>query len=109
MPYQRPNPESKKPGKSSSGLQMLVEAEKMIQIAIILPVMALVGWLAGAWLDGKLHQSWIAVVGVLLGGVAGLVYVIVLALMAEKKADQEDGSANGGSFESRDENQRKTE
>ncbi len=91
MPYQRQIPESKKPGKATPGLQMLVEAEKLIQIAILLPVTALVGWLAGAWLDEKLHQSWIGVAGVLLGGVAGLVYVIQMALAAAKTPDGQNG------------------
>ncbi|MGB6975322.1 MAG: AtpZ/AtpI family protein [Terracidiphilus sp.] len=95
MPYQRPIPgpipETKKPGKTTPGLQSLVEVEKLMQIAILLPVTALVGGLAGAWLDERLHQSWMGVMGVLLGGVAGLVYVIQLALAAGKTSEGQDG------------------
>lgn len=66
----------------SAGLAAIVQAEKMIQIALLLPSSAFVGWLIGAWLDSKLHTTWIAAVGVLFGGIAGLVYVIRMALAA---------------------------
>jgi ATP synthase protein I len=48
-----------------------VKAESMIQLAIALPAGCLIGWLAGAWLDGHFHQQWIAIVGVILGAAAG--------------------------------------
>ncbi|HUX44084.1 MAG TPA: AtpZ/AtpI family protein [Terracidiphilus sp.] len=89
MPYHRPIPEARRRGKTTPGLHALVEAEKMIQIAILMPVTAVLGWLLGAWLDGKLHQQWIGVAGILIGGVAGLAYVIRLALAAEKKTERE--------------------
>jgi hypothetical protein len=61
----------------------------MMQIAILLPSAAFIGWLIGAWADSRLHQSWIAVAGILFGGVSGLVYVIRLALTAGAKAEAE--------------------
>ncbi|HVC48183.1 MAG TPA: AtpZ/AtpI family protein [Terracidiphilus sp.] len=113
MPYQRPIPETKKPGKTTPGLRAVVEAEKMIQIAIMLPVTAIVGWLAGAWLDKRLHQSWIGFAGILLGGVGGLIYVIRLALAAEKTGERTaDPSADKPADQqaaSRDEGRGKTE
>ena len=109
MPYHRPIPETKKPRKTTPGLQAVVEAEKMVQIAILLPVTALVGWLAGAWLDERLHQSWMGVTGILVGGVAGLMYVVRLALAAEKTAERQASGAGPNQADSRNEDQGKTE
>ena len=95
MPYQPPIPERKKKGKTTPGLQALVEAEKLTQIAITLPAAALVGWLVGAWLDAEFHQSWMTVTGILLGGIAGLVYVIRLAQAAGNTTEQDTGPATG--------------
>jgi ATP synthase protein I len=80
MPFNPPIRKSKSPGKGPSGLASLVEAEKMVQIAILLPSSAFIGWLIGAWLDSRLHQSWITLAGILFGGFAGLVYVIRLVV-----------------------------
>ncbi|HEY1649812.1 MAG TPA: AtpZ/AtpI family protein [Terracidiphilus sp.] len=91
MPFHRPIPDSKPRGKSSGIVDAIVQAEKMIQIALVLPCAAFIGWLAGAWLDSRLHQSWIGLVGIVFGGVSGLVYVIRLALATNKD------SGNGGS------------
>jgi F0F1-type ATP synthase assembly protein I len=44
----------------------------------------IIGWLAGAWADMKLHQSWLTIVGIILGCISGLVYVVRLAIDAEK-------------------------
>jgi len=81
MAFNRPIPESHRPeagqrSKLSSGLASLAEAEKMVQISILLPSSAFIGWLMGAGLDKLLHQSWISLVGILFGGASGLVYVV---------------------------------
>ena len=86
MPFNRPIPESKLPRKASIGLGAYVEAEKLMQIAFLLPCAAFVGWLAGAWADSLLHQSWIAIFGVVFGCIAGLVSVIRMALVAERNS-----------------------
>jgi hypothetical protein len=80
MPFNRPIPDQRPPSKSSSGIETLVQAEKLMQIAILLPSAAFVGWLAGAWLDGKLHQTWISLAGIVFGGISGLVYVVRLVM-----------------------------
>ena len=54
-------------------MQALVKAEKLTQIAFILPMSVLVGWLVGAGLDKWLHQHWIYIAGLVLGVVAGFV------------------------------------
>lgn len=80
MPFNNPIPEHRQPHKDSGGLATLVQAEKLMQIAILLPSAAFIGWLGGAWLDKHLHQTWIGILGIALGGVAGLVYVVRLVL-----------------------------
>ena len=88
MPFNRPIPESKLPRKSSLGVDAWVQAEKLMQIAILLPAAAFIGWLAGAWLDSRLHQGWIAIFGVAFGGISGLVGVVRMAIVVFKELCQ---------------------
>ena len=60
-------------GKGARG--ELVTAESMIQLAIALPAGCVIGWLVGSWLDRHFHQSWISIVGILLGAAAGFVQI----------------------------------
>ena len=46
------------------------------QLAFILPAATIAGWLLGSLLDRWLHTSWISVVGLLLGIVAGLIELL---------------------------------
>ena len=85
VPFHRPIPDSPQSGKKSNIIDAVVQAEKMIQIAFVLPCATFIGWLIGVWLDRELHQSWIFVAGLILGGASGLIYAIKLALMAEKQ------------------------
>lgn len=82
MAYNKPIPEKHDGRRNNGGLATLVQAEKLMQIAILLPSAAFVGWLAGAFLDSKLHTTWIAAAGIIFGGISGLVYVIRLVLGA---------------------------
>lgn len=101
MPFNRPIPDNKPQSKNSGGIQMLVQAEKLTQIAVLLPSAAFIGWLAGAWLDSKLHQSWIGLAGIVFGGVSGLVYVVRL-VMATGDGSQREGDGTGkGSSETK--------
>jgi len=93
MPFNRPIPNSKPHAKLSSGIGAIAEAEKLMQIALLLPSAAVIGWLAGAFLDHKLHQSWIAIAGIVFGCISGLVYVIRMAMAAER--DSRTGSDGG--------------
>ena len=90
MAYTRPNPSAPK-RRAQSALTSLVEAEKMMQIAILLPSAAFVGWILGMWADKLLHTSWIQVFGILFGGVAGLIYVIRIAMDAGRRTVQAQG------------------
>jgi hypothetical protein len=57
-----------------------IQAEKMIQIALMLPCAGLIGWAIGAGLDRWLHQSWISMAGIVFGIIAGLVGAIQMAI-----------------------------
>ena len=83
VPFNNPIPENKAKPKSSSAIKAWVEAEKLMQIAILLPSSVGVGWLFGALADRGLHQHWIGIAGMVFGGVSGLVYVVRLAITTE--------------------------
>ena len=83
MPFNRPIPDPPRPSgprKTSSGIETLVQAEKLMQIAILLPSAAFIGWLLGTWGDKALHQKWLALSGMVFGGISGLVYVVRLVI-----------------------------
>jgi ATP synthase protein I len=69
------NNDSASGGGEKGALGDLVKAESMIQLALALPAGCVIGWLGGEWLDHHFHQSWIAVVGILLGAAAGFVQI----------------------------------
>jgi ATP synthase protein I len=98
-----PSPESKTRGNASGGMfGAWVQAEKLLQIAFVLPGSAAIGWLLGAWTDRRFHQSWMTVTGILLGSLAGLVYTIQMAVAAERSSDPRQAGSReadqGGSF-----------
>lgn len=103
MPYNRPIPGAKQNGKEPGLFGAWIEAEKLMQIALVLPCAAFIGWLIGAWLDHHFHQSWIMIVGIVFGGVSGLIYSIRVALAANKDPKLQDddttdpGKGSGGS------------
>jgi F0F1-type ATP synthase assembly protein I len=53
-----------------------VQFGRYSQIAFMLPAGTVAGYLLGALLDRWLHSTWISIVGLLLGTVAGLVELI---------------------------------
>jgi uncharacterized membrane protein YfcA len=110
MAFNRPIPESMRPAKKQpSGLSLYVQAEKMLQIAFVLPCALVIGWVLGAWADKWLHQSWITIAGVVLGCVSGLVFVIRMAFAAERgtKPDEAKGpEASAGSGDKKNDESR---
>jgi ATP synthase protein I len=81
MPWNKPIPDNNKPARrDSGGLATLVQAEKLFQIALLLPCAAIVGWLLGAWADKAFHTDWISILGIVVGGISGLVYVVRLVI-----------------------------
>jgi ATP synthase protein I len=81
MPYNAPNPD---PKPERHALKSLVQAERYMQIALVLPIAVLIGWFFGALLDRWLHQTWITVVGLILGMIAGMLEAVRMALAAGK-------------------------
>lgn len=79
MPEQNPNPSGKK---RSEALDTVVKAERLTQIAVVLPAAVLVGWGAGALLDKWLHTQWIYIAGVILGAIAGMTEAVRQAFRA---------------------------
>jgi ATP synthase protein I len=99
MPFHRPIPESHTKRKASGGIEALVEGEKALQLALILPSAVFVGWVFGALADRWLHQSWIGIAGLVFGAVSGLVYIIRFAITAER-GSRPGGAAGGTEKES---------
>lgn len=69
-------------------LRGLVRAESMVQIALAVPLSTIVGWGLGDWLDHKLHQSWISILGLVLGAVAGFIQIVRVANHANRSDDK---------------------
>jgi hypothetical protein len=105
MPYHRPIPEQKNRGLFGVGMDTVVQAEKMIQIALLLPCAAFIGWLIGAWADGKLHTHWIGLAGIVFGGISGLVGAVKMALAAGHNVKMDD-TEQDETGQKRDENRK---
>jgi ATP synthase protein I len=90
MAFNPPNPNSeqrrKEPGRDSGqdtgGLASLVQAEKLMQIAFVLPCAALIGWGLGWWIDHHFGTHWATIGGLVFGLISGMVSVIRMALSA---------------------------
>jgi len=87
MAFNPPIPDAKPrptplPGKPSGAMHSLVQAEQLIQIAMVLPCALLIGWGAGWCVDHWLHSHWGVVAGLILGIVAGMVSAIRMAVVA---------------------------
>ena len=87
MPENQPNPT---PPKRSQVADTVIRAERLTQIAFILPVAVVIGWLGGLALDHWLHQHWIYLAGIILGCAAGFVEIFRLVATQEKALDKED-------------------
>jgi ATP synthase protein I len=94
MASQDSNPDPNRRSPSGGGFSSLVEAEKLMQVAFVLPTALVLCWIGGWWLAGRTHQKWIEIAGIVFGCIVGLVYVIQMAFAVEKKASLGDGSQN---------------
>jgi len=107
MPYNRPIPnpktDSKQGGEDPGLFSAWIQAEKLMQIALVLPCATFIGWFIGAWLGRHFHQSWIAIVGIVFGGASGLIFAVRVAIAANKDPKMQDddtsnlGKGGGGS------------
>jgi ATP synthase protein I len=71
--------------KQSGAMKSLVQVESLVQLALMLPIATVVGWLIGAGLDKWLHQHWIYIPGLLLGAAAGFVQIFRVVLAQAKE------------------------
>jgi F0F1-type ATP synthase assembly protein I len=67
------------PDEASSKKSFLVQLARYSELAVIFPAATVVGWLIGEALDHWLHTTWLYLVGLLLGILAGFVQLIRLA------------------------------
>jgi F0F1-type ATP synthase assembly protein I len=73
------------PPDSSNKKSFLVQMAAYSQIAFIFPAATVVGWLIGAGLDHWLHTTWLYIVGLIVGIVAGFVELIRLVSSSDFK------------------------
>jgi len=78
MAFDNPPPKENDKKPDDGGMGTLLRAEKLTQIAFVLPVSVFVGWILGVGLDKWLHQHWIYLVGIIFGAVAGFVQIFRL-------------------------------
>jgi F0F1-type ATP synthase assembly protein I len=62
--------------RSSDKRSFWVQIAKYSQLAFIFPAATVAGWLIGVGLDHWLHTTWLYLVGLILGIVAGFVELI---------------------------------
>jgi len=72
------------PEEDSPKRGFLLQIAKYSQLAFVLPAATAIGWLVGAGLDRWLHTTWLYLVGLILGIVAGFVDLI-RTVMADSK------------------------
>jgi len=90
MPFHSPNPNSERPARKSRGLDSLVQAERVMQIAFMLPCAALIGWGLGWLVDRWLHSQWATITGLIFGLIAGMFSVIRIAMSAMNSLSGKD-------------------
>jgi F0F1-type ATP synthase assembly protein I len=57
------------------------------QLGFIFPAATVIGWLIGVGMDHLLHTTWLYIVGLILGIVAGFVELIRLVAKNSEKRD----------------------
>ena len=70
------SPNDDSPDRDSSGRTNWAQVANYAQLAFVFPAATIVGWLIGVGLDKWLHTTWIYIVGLILGIVAGFVELI---------------------------------
>lgn len=76
--------------------QSLMKADKMLEMALMLPAAVFVGWVMGLGLDRWLHQHWIYMAGIFVGIGAGFVQIFRLMHDLEGEMDAKPGKKASG-------------
>ncbi len=66
----------------------IVQMAHYSHLAFVLPAATFIGWIIGALLDRWLHTTWLYLLGLLLGIVAGFVDLIRTLISAEKDSEK---------------------
>lgn len=69
----------------SSNRNFFVTLARYSQMAFVLPAATFVGWIVGVLLDKWLHTTWLYLVGLIVGIVAGFVELIRTVVKDEGK------------------------
>jgi F0F1-type ATP synthase assembly protein I len=70
---------------SSNKKNLWVQMANYSQLAFVFPAATVIGWLIGLGLDHWLHTTWLYLVGLILGIVAGFVELIRVVLSSDSK------------------------
>ncbi|PYV59750.1 MAG: F0F1 ATP synthase assembly protein I [Acidobacteria bacterium] len=73
------------PDDKPEGKNMWVLLANYSQLAFIFPAATVAGWLIGLALDRWLHTTWLYLVGLILGIIAGFVELIRTAIKSTKE------------------------
>ena len=65
--------------------RLWLQIARYSQLALVLPAATLVGWLIGVGLDRWLHTTWLYLLGLILGIVAGFVELIRTVISSQSK------------------------
>ena len=73
-------------GDDSAGKKsVLIQLARYSQLAFVFPAATFAGWLIGVGLDRWLHTTWLYLLGLILGIVAGFVELIRTVTSSESK------------------------
>jgi F0F1-type ATP synthase assembly protein I len=64
------------PDEPSKKQNLWLQAARYSELAVIFPAATVVGWLIGSGLDHWLHTTWLYLVGLILGIIAGFAELI---------------------------------
>jgi ATP synthase protein I len=71
--------------RDSEKRSFLVLAARYSSLALALPASTFVGWVIGTLLDRWLHTTWLYLVGLIVGSIAGFVELIRAVTSSESK------------------------
>jgi ATP synthase protein I len=77
-------PQAKAEDERNAKRSIMLQAAKYSHLALALPAATFIGWLLGTMMDRWLHTTWIYVLGLILGIIAGFVDLVRAAMMASR-------------------------
>ena len=72
----QPKPHDDSSNQAKPGKTNWAQAGNYAQLAFVFPAATVIGWLIGVGLDKWLHTTWLYIVGLILGIIAGFVELI---------------------------------